>query len=62
MYIIYILCFCRKSSAYMFIMKTIEIDVYDEKISQTGLLRAEACEWISKLIIVMLTLCRQNAL
>ena len=54
----YILRFYRKSSAHMFILKTIDIDVYDENISQTGLLLAEACEWISKLIKVMLILCK----
>ena len=36
----------------------IDIDVYDANFSRTGLLLAEACEWISKLIIVMLTLCK----
>ena len=42
----------------MFTIKTIEIDVYDENISQIGLLLAEACVWISKLIKVMFTLCK----
>lgn len=39
--------------------ETIDIDVYDANLSQTGLLLAEACQWISKLIIlVMLMLCK----
>ena len=42
----------------MLIMKTIEIDVYDENISQISLLLADACVWISKLNKVMLTLCK----
>ena len=54
----YILRFYRKSSAHMFIMKTIDIDVYDENISQISLLLADACVWISKLNKVMLTLCK----
>ena len=36
--------------------ETIDIDVYDENFSQTGLLLVEACQW--KLIIVILTLCK----
>ena len=36
----------------------IDIDGYVANFSQNGLLLAEACEWISKLLIVILTLCK----
>ena len=35
--------------------ETMDIDVYDANFSQTGLLLAEACQWIRKLIIVIFT-------
>ena len=38
----------------------IGIDVYVANFSQNGLLLAEACEWISKLLIVILTLCKMQ--